>query len=198
MVKPIIAIDIDEVLAPFVSGLIPWHNLRYGTDFRFQDFHTYEFHKVWGGDRELAISKCTDHFENRGTVQPLPDALRVLTRLKQDYVLMIITSRNLTHKSITENWINSHFPDIFQEILLCNHWDKDSSGPIIKKSAACLLHGAQYLIDDMPYYVAEAASAGIHGLLFGDYPWNRQTLTHSQIHRVSNWLDVENFFYPQL
>jgi 5'(3')-deoxyribonucleotidase len=196
--NPVIAIDIDEVLSPFISGLAPWHNRRYGTSFGVQDFHTYEFHKVWGGDQELAIRKCSDYFENRGHVPPLPDAVRVLTRLKQNFELIVVTSRMLIHKTLTEEWINTHFPDIFSHILLCNHWDKHNAGPIIKKSAACLQYGAQYLIDDLPHYVADAIEAGMTGLLFGEYPWNQTQLPHPQIQRVAHWPAVESYFYPNM
>jgi 5'(3')-deoxyribonucleotidase len=194
MSKTVIAIDIDEVLAPFVSGLVAWHNQQYGTAYQFQDFNSYEFHKIWGGDRDQAIMKGTMHFETRGSTPPLPDAVQVLTRLAQRYDLIVVTSRMILHKPQTEAWINEHFPQLFQEIVLCNHWDRENRHPKLTKSAACQRLGAQYLIDDLPNYIHEAAGAGITGLLFGEYPWNRQTTTHPQVHRVKDWQAVEHYF----
>lgn len=197
MQKPVIAIDIDEVLSPFVPEFVVWHNQHYGTEYRLEDFHTYEFYKVWGGSREEAIIKGCDYFETRGAVEPLADSVAVLNRLRHHYDLMVITSRMLTQKAKTEAWIAEHFPGIFQEIVLCNHWSKNSHEPMMKKSEACLLHGAQYLIDDLPSYVEDAATAGIQGLLFGQYPWNQQVLAHPQIQRVADWRAIESLLNPQ-
>lgn len=195
MAKPVIAVDVDEVLSPYLLGLVAWHNNEYGTQYTFQDFYSYEFYKVWGGTREEAIVKGGLYFQSRGPVVPLADSVRVLNRLKQDFTLIVVTSRPLIHKSQTETWIREHFGHIFAEILLCNHWRLDDTSPVMKKSEACALHGAEYLIDDFPHYVEEVAHAGITGLLFGDYPWNQQVQNHPQIQRVSHWQAVENYFY---
>jgi 5'(3')-deoxyribonucleotidase len=198
MLKPVIAIDIDEVLSPFVDGLITWHNREFGTSFHFQDFFSYEFNKVWGGDLESAVGKCSLHFEIREPVLPIENALRVLNSLKKSYELIIVTSRMLKHKSQTEAWLEQHFPKIFSAIVHCNIWDKSQDPrPILKKSVACLQYHAQYLIDDAPMYIEEAAGTGIQGLLFGEYPWNRQIQDHPLIHRVNNWDAVEHYFFPE-
>lgn len=198
MRKPVIAVDVDEVLSPYIDGLIHWHNREYGTALQVNDFHTYEFHKVWGGSRDEAIAKGTAYFENRGPVQPMAEANSVLTRLQQHYEFIVVTSRPLEHKPQTEEWIQQHFPKIFNTIVVCNHWTLNNSGPVIKKSAACVTHGAHYLIDDMPHYAADAAAAGIKALLFGNYPWNQQPASAPQIQRVANWLAVEDYFGRQL
>jgi hypothetical protein len=195
MLKPIIAIDIDEVLSPFVSGLVTWHNREFGTSYQFKDFMSYEFHKVWGGDLDSAIHKSSFHFENRDEVAPLEDAVKVLTQLKKGYELIVVTSRMLKHRSQTESWLEQHFPGIFSKIVLCNHWDRsENPGPFLKKSTACLQYGAQYLIDDAPAYIEEAAVAGIQGLLFGEYPWNQQIQAHPLIQRVNHWQAVLHYF----
>jgi 5'(3')-deoxyribonucleotidase len=193
MSKPVIAVDVDEVLSPFVNGLVPWHNAKYGTNLQFEDFHSYQFNKVWGGDLNEAISKCAFYFENREPVSPLNDAVDVLQKLQKSFELIVVTSRMLQHKSQTESWIDEHFPNIFSAVLICNHWNKDG-GPAIKKSTACLNYGARYLIDDIPHYVEDAVSEGVSGLLFGNYPWNRSVTQHPNINRVANWQAVANFF----
>lgn len=196
MSKPVIAIDIDEVLSPFVSGLITWHNHEFGTAYQVQDFVSYEFNKIWGGDIDTAISKSSRHFETRGRVVPIDDALTVLTRLKPHYEFIVVTSRMLKHRQQTESWINEHFPGIFNAIVLCNHWVRgENPGPVLKKSVACLQHQAQYLIDDLPTYIEEAAGSGIKSLLFGEYPWNQQIQAHPLIQRVSHWQAVEEYFF---
>lgn len=198
MAKKIIAVDIDEVLSPYVDGLVYWHNAKYGTQLQFNDFSSYEFHRVWGGNLEVAVAKSDEYFENRlpATAMPLNNAQQALTQLKKNYDLIVVTSRKLVHKSKTVSWIEEHFPNYFQEIIICNHWAKDS-GPSMKKSEACLLHNAEYLIDDLPHYIKDAATAGINGLLFGNYPWNQQIPVHPKIKRAIDWTAVLNYFYSE-
>jgi len=197
MTKTVIAVDIDEVLTPTVPALVNWHNRYYGTNLHFNDFHTYDFYKIWGGDRDSAIAKCAYYFENSPATAPFADASRVLARLKQDYALIVVTSRMLEQRAQTEKWINQHFPNMFAEILVCNHWKIDPASPAIKKSAACRQFGAKYLIDDVPNYIQDVTNEGIHGLLFGYYPWNQQIINHSLAARVADWQAVEDYFYPQ-
>lgn len=193
MSKPIVAVDIDEVLSPFVPGLTDWHNRQYGTALKVDDFHTYEFHKIWGGTVDTAISKSAAYFESREPVPPLDDALSVLSRLQQNYEFIVVTSRMLLHKTQTEAWIREHFPGIFKEIVICNHWTLDKSSPRVEKSAACIERGIEILIDDSPKYIEDVSAKGMTGLLFGDYPWNRRITDHPRIARVHNWAAVENY-----
>ena len=173
--KAVIAVDIDEVLTPGLPGLITWHNLNYGTTLHLNDFYTYEFHKILGGDRDSAIAKCVLYFESSEPTQPFADAIRVLNRLKQDYELIVVTSRMLKHKLQTEAWINRFFPNVFKSVSVCNLWRQTGNNlPSIKKSTACLELGAKYLIDDLPHYIEDATLNGISGLLFGEYPWNQR------------------------
>ncbi len=67
----------------------------------------------------------------------------------------------------------------------------------MKKSEACLQHNAEYLIDDLMHYIEEAATAGINGLLFGNYPWNQPTPIHPKIRRTVDWTAVLNYFYSE-
>ncbi len=101
----------------------------------------------------------------------------------------------LKHKLQTEAWIQDHFPGVFKEILVCNHWTKDNKGPVIKKSVACLQHEAHYLIDDLPLYIEDVVNAGLIGLLFGNYPWNQKITAHQAIRRMPDWQAVEDYFY---
>lgn len=45
--KPVVAVDIDEVLAHFVPALAEFHNHKFGTDLTADDFHSYSFAEVW-------------------------------------------------------------------------------------------------------------------------------------------------------
>jgi hypothetical protein len=52
-VKPIVAVDIDEVLAQFIPTLAKFHNDVFGgVELTASSFVSYEFHHVWGGTKE--------------------------------------------------------------------------------------------------------------------------------------------------
>ena len=48
--KQVIAVDIDEVLAQFMPTLARFHNDNYNTSLVIEDFQSYRFNEVWGGN----------------------------------------------------------------------------------------------------------------------------------------------------
>lgn len=70
----------------------------------------------------------------------------------------------------TRAWLETHFPGIFSSVLFGNHWGRE--GAQRSKLDMCREVDAALLIDDSIAYAAEAATAGISALLFGEYPWN--------------------------
>ena len=77
-------------------------------------------------------------------------------------------------KAETVEWIETHFPGIFQDIHFGNHWAKE--GKSVSKSEICKRIGASCLIDDNPGYALECAEKGIDVLLYDwnlDYPWSK-------------------------
>ena len=66
----------------------------------------------------------------------------------------------------TNTMINAFFPNIFDEIVICNSfWD----GKKMEKYEVCAQHGAVALIDDSVEHCVAAAVNGLKGLLFGNY-----------------------------
>lgn len=56
--KPVVAVDVDEVLAQFTAKLADFHNDTYGgTSLTVDSFVSYEFHKVWGGSVQETDAK---------------------------------------------------------------------------------------------------------------------------------------------
>lgn len=52
--KPVLAFDMDEVLAKFAHSLAKFHNDGYGSNFTEDSFNSYHFHEVWGG----TVAEC--------------------------------------------------------------------------------------------------------------------------------------------
>lgn len=61
--KPVVAVDVDEVLGKFLVPMCHFHNARYGTSLSPLDFHSYRFSDVWGGTDDEAARKVHEFFE---------------------------------------------------------------------------------------------------------------------------------------
>ena len=123
--KPIVAVDIDEVLAPFVPLLIEFynkHHLLEGQEPLTMDlFHNYHFRYVWGGSEERSREIVNQFLESDLFInQPMLDksSFNVLQKLGEKYKLVIVTSRQYKIKNQTENLLKTYFPETFAEILL--------------------------------------------------------------------------------
>ena len=56
--KPVLAVDIDEVLAYFIPSLADFHNEAYPhMNLSADSFFSYDFCKVWGGTMEDSYTK---------------------------------------------------------------------------------------------------------------------------------------------
>lgn len=204
--KPVLAIDVDEVLALFIPSLAVFHNEQYGTSLESEHFVSYEFHHVWGGTIEECSVKMelffeSHHFKER--VLPVPGAFECLNVLKKDFELHIVTARQLKQLEMTKEWINYYFPDIFTETHFGNHYSNDGSRSR-SKAEMCAAIDAVMLIDDNPKYAKNVVTeTNTQVVLFGNYAWNRDegTLlinTYKNLHLASSWNEVTNLVYSNI
>ncbi len=192
--KPIIAVDIDEVLGSFVKALSKWYNNKFGTNFNEKSYHSYDFHKVWNCSLEQCNKSVELFFLSnvfKNDIEPVDGALEALIDLKDNgYELHVVTARHEGVKQDTINWINKYYPNIFQEIHFGNHYSK--LGKNRKKSEICRDINATVLIDDSWKYAKDLASNQQYCILFGDYAWNTNQGTFNDdelnyVRRASNW-----------
>ncbi|KAG2717760.1 hypothetical protein I3760_03G191200 [Carya illinoinensis] len=127
-------------------------------------------------------------------IHPIPGARRVLHALSRFCNLSVVTSRQNAIKDHTIDWIEKHYPGLFQEIHFGNHFALD--GVSRPKSEICRSLGADVLIDDNPRYAIECAEIGIRVLLFdyeNSYPWckTESVNQHPLVTKVHNWEEVE-------
>jgi uncharacterized HAD superfamily protein len=122
------------------------------------------------------------------------EAVEVLRKLKEDYTLIIVTSRRQEVVSITKDWVDTYFPNIFEGIYHVGIWDviSDNSHKLTKADM-CVTLGVSYLIDDQIKHCNSVADVGIEAILFGDYPWQGDVL-NEKVHRCRDWLAIERFF----
>ncbi|KAK4564996.1 hypothetical protein RGQ29_006871 [Quercus rubra] len=195
--KVVVAVDVDEVLGNFVSALNRFIADRYSSNHSVSEYHVYEFFKIWNCSRDEADIRVHEFFKTsyfKMGIQPLPGAQRALHKLSRYCNLSIVTSRQNAIKDHTIDWIEKHYPGLFQEIQFGNHFALD--GESRPKSEICRSLGAKVLIDDNPKYAIECAEAGIKVLLFdyeNSYPWCKieSVNQHPLVTKVYNWDEVE-------
>lgn len=193
-----IAIDIDDVLADNAAGFVKFSNEHYGTNLTVEDYDEH-WAEVWKVDYD-EVAKRADDFHHSGvfaSYTPNEHAKSVLSRLSERFNLIIVTSRRLQVRNDTVKWIATHYPGIFQDnhIYFANIWDEIDKTSIQKTKAGLVKElGASFLIDDQLKHCVATAEAGLTGLLFGNYCWNRAEKLHNNVIRVDDWAAVEDYF----
>ncbi|KAL6521308.1 hypothetical protein OROGR_017877 [Orobanche gracilis] len=188
--KTMVAVDVDEVLGNFISVLNQFIADRYSLNHSISEYHVYEFFKS-----DIRVHEFfKTHYFKKG-IYPIPGAREALQKLSEIFNLSIVTSRQNTIKEHTLEWIEKHYPGVFQEIQFGNHFALD--GQSRPKSEICKSLGAKVLIDDNPRYAIECAEVGIKVLLFdyeNSYPWCKSDNIprHPLVTKVHNWKEVEH------
>ncbi|PIN13869.1 hypothetical protein CDL12_13501 [Handroanthus impetiginosus] len=196
--KIVVAVDVDEVLGNFVSALNQFIADRYSLNHSVSEYHVYEFFKIWNCSRDEADIRVHEFFKTpyfKKGIYPIPGARETLQKLSEICDLSIVTSRQNAIKEHTIEWIEKHYPGLFQEIHFGNHFALD--GQSRSKSEICKSLGAKVLIDDNPRYAVECAEVGIKVLLFdyeNSYPWCKTDYIsqHPLVTKVHNWEEVED------
>lgn len=195
MSKPILAVDIDEVLFPYVQHFVAHHNEKYATDLLPAHFTSYRFEDVIDGvDLTEVLSRIYTFLEHdHQLIEPVTDAQEGIKRLSAKYDLVLLTARHPRFEVNTRKWLSRYFPDQFKDLIMIG-FEYDPGNPHPRtKASVCKEMKVVALVDDSPKYVTQAAEAGVTGILFGDYPWNQAELPKGVI-RVKGWLDLAEHF----
>lgn len=197
MTKPIIALDIDDVLADYADGFVRFSNERWGTNLTVDDYDEH-WAEVWKVDIE-EIRRRADEIHDARIVTDLThkhEAVPVLEMLAKTHQIIVITSRRIVAKEDTLAWLKQYFPMINSEVVnFAGFWDTISHDSIRKtKADLAVKKGATVLIDDQLKHCLAAAEKGIEAILFGDYTWNQIDVLPRGVTRCKNWSKVEEYF----
>lgn len=197
--RPVIAVDIDDVLSASAKGFVEYSNKKWGTNLKPDDYDEH-WAQIWQIDYEEELKRRDTILRERLFTRYsfFDEAKPALARLAKNYKLVIITSRGSHISKDTKEWIGLHFENIFSEIHFAKIWDQNHLHTTEKlkltKAELCREAGASYLIDDHPKHCIAAAKLGIRTLLFGNYGWNKDTKLVPGMVRVRNWKEVLEYF----
>lgn len=192
MAKKTIAVDLDDVLAQHATAFVSFSNAYYGTNLNPEDYDDY-WMNLWGElpDEEIERRAAEFHIpETTLAYAKIEEAEPVLTRLRQDYDLVIVTARPKQIIPATYEWLNLHYEGVFGDVHFVPIWEPDNK---TTKADICNEIGAEFLIDDVVKHCNIAAEGGITALLFGDYGWGKKE-TDPRVTRVKDWQAVQEYF----
>lgn len=199
MKKPIIAVDVDDVLSKTSWGFIEYSNKTWGHALT-QDDYDEDWAKVWGTSVKVARERADFIHENGifGELSYFPEALTVLTKLKKRYTLVVATSRRATIESLSKQWLQQHYEGIFEGVFFSGIYDgklgKHEDHIARTKNDLLLEIGADYLIDDQLKHCLAAGEHELEAILFGDYKWNQSDNLPAHVTRCVDWMSVEAYF----
>lgn len=186
----IIGVDVDEVLADFMKSFINFHNQKYKTSYKREDFYNYYFWEIMEIPLSEAVKRVYEFYnhETFGHVEPVFGSVKAIEILSKEHDLIVVTSRPSKIKERTLNWLEKHFPGKFKKVVFGNHyaWEREKK----KKSDICLEADVKLLIEDHLPCAKECAEKGIKVILIS-CPWNQTSEDlHESIVRVKDWSEV--------
>jgi uncharacterized HAD superfamily protein len=193
--KAIIAIDIDDVIVETAAHTVDYYNSKYGTRLTLKDMYSDNL-ESWGVvDKATAIARveaylATAEFQN---ILPLTEAVSAIKHLAKRHELHVVTGRSTVIEAATNNSVDAYFPGIFRSVTFTNLFNEKKRS----KADVCQKLGVSVLIEDHLGHALPAADAGIDVLLFGNYPWNQADNLPNNVHRVTDWAAVLQYFDEQ-
>ncbi|CAN5131216.1 hypothetical protein BH09PAT3_BH09PAT3_6230 [soil metagenome] len=198
--KPIIAVDIDDVLAISAAGWVAYSNQKWGTNLTPEDYDE-DWPKMWKVDLAEGQERAKHIHTTSGIVTAFEHdqtARKVLDHLSERFELVITTSRHklLNHETLT--WIDQHFNGVFTNIHFAGIFDSGHKDPINMTKADLIESvNADYLIDDQPKHCFAVAKRGKQAILFGEYTWNKDVEVVPGVTRCLDWAAVQEYFDGQ-
>lgn len=197
MMKPVIALDIDDVLANYAAGFIKFSNRQWGLHLTIDDYDEH-WGNVWQVDVD-EIRRRADLIHDQGLVKDLshkPEASPVLEELARSFDFVIVTSRRIQNKTDTLAWLRQYYPMLSTDTVMFSGFFDTIHEKSIHQTKGDIIRslGAQFMIDDQVKHCVSAAEQGVTALLFGNYTWNQASSLPENVYRVRDWAEVKGFF----
>jgi hypothetical protein len=168
-----IAVDIDEVLVPFLFPMAKWRGLQLPG----KEKYPYLYRDIFSIPESESQKMVRAFYGSQAFKQlkPIPGARKKLTLLRERAdKIYVVTGRQDIVRDTTEWWLDKYFPDIFDDLIFTN-----SFTPLeIKKADICRSLALDTIIDDNIGICTDCISNGINAVHFVGkdvYPWCEET-----------------------
>ena len=192
MKREVIGVDADDILAAHIEAFVEHSNRYYGTQLTPEEY-TEQWDVLWGVDHDEVERRAWEFHtpEIVGNFGAIAEAEVVLRSLKRRRDLVIVTARAEHIVDTTLEWVEKHFPNLFDEVHFVPIWQP---GNTITKADICRDIGANYLIDDLIRHCNVAAEAGIQPMLFRRVKWDQRQEPDPRVVEVKSWQEVMEYF----
>jgi hypothetical protein len=161
-----IAIDIDEVLVPFLYPMSRWARLKCPPK---ESAYAYVYRDIFGIDETESRAMVQGFYTSRDfrVLKPIRGSQRAMSLFRSKCSKMyIVTDRQEEARPETERWIDQHFRGLFDDIILTPNE--------IKKVDVCRALNIGLIVDDDRETCDECIESGMDAIHFvGEqvYPW---------------------------
>ena len=166
-----IAIDIDEVLMPFVKPMADWR----GHKMPRRRGYNYVYREMFGISEFESQKMVREFYDSRAfeMIEPIEGAQEAIERLRGNATkIYAVTGRQQPVRGKTEDWLELHFPGMFDDLVLTNSFTEHE----IAKVDVCRGLNLDTIIDDSELNCLSCAYSGVNAIHFGGtkgelYPW---------------------------
>lgn len=177
-----IAIDIDEVLCPFLHPMAkrydrmpPNHN------------HPYDYTKALGITSEESKMMVSSFYHTKTfhDLKPIEESQNYIRRLRKNgYMLYAMTGRQSEARSGTEWWLDNQFPHMFHDLIITNSYTDYE----ISKSFLCMSLNISVIVDDNFQTCIDCKDHGVEAINYVGDPMYNWCVDSTMAAR--NWEDV--------
>lgn len=181
-----IGVDVDEVLGDNLRVMLPWMKEHYGVSVAWRDMWSYKFYESWDETPSEAREQIDAFIESHAfaTMPPVKGSQEAVHRLANNgHELFVVTSRPRFLDGVTEDWLHTHFGDVFEDTL---YTDMHGFGEETPKHVLAQRHGLDVHLDDNAEYACHVSEVGVPVVLFNK-PWNALDDTRWNTYRADSW-----------
>lgn len=192
-----IAVDLDDTLSNTMQAFFGYyHRTVGGKHFKREEITHYHISQIQGvllTDAQQAAMAHEIYMKHPELILPRSWSLdRIQQRKDLGHRLYVVTGRALFFQQTTKAWIEKYFPNVFEDVLMCNYFfNQPVEGPVTSKAEFCKQINATMMIDDDPNYAINTATHDIQTFLM-DRPWNQavDTKLFPSMTRVHDWEQI--------
>ena len=199
MKRPVVAIDIDDVIAESTESLRRRVNEHTGINLSSEDYKIEAsywgyYEGVW---RTHGVSHLVDMEtlnqqmqSNQSHVPLMPGAEFAINELRKKFDIVLITARDPRWERATREWLKDQFGEHEPELYF-SEMHRSPAGTKTK-GEICREIGAGWMIDDNPGFCQTVLDNGVKAILFGEYGWHINV--PKEVIRCKDWQAVLEYF----